>query len=236
MGKLQGKIIVITGGGRGIGLAIAEACGREGARIALMGRHQKILRQAARQISGDATAFVADVKSQTQIEKAFRQIRKSFGHIDVLVNNAGVFTFKPFARTTLADWRSNIETNLTGLFLATRAALPLLSRSKNPQIVNILSVASRKAFANCSAYAASKFGALGLTRVLAQEFRGRNIRVTAIMPGVTDTRMADEFDFKVRRDQIMRPEDVAGAVLSALLSPLGATIDEIVITPSKGNV
>lgn len=236
MPRLQDRVVLVTGGSRGIGLAIARACGDSGARVVIVGRNRQALDKAASQISGDPLALVADVTKPASVERVFGRVRKRFGRIDVLVNSAGVFTYKPFVRTTLADWQRNIETNLTALFLVTRAALPLLARSRGPHIVNILSISSRRAFANCSAYTAAKFGALGLTRVLAQELRSRRVRVTAVLPGPTNTRMIDEFDFPVNRDQIVQPEDVADAVLTAMLAPARATVEEIVITPSKGSL
>ena len=236
MSKLKSKVVVVTGGGRGIGLAIAGACASEEAKVVLVGRHGAVLRQAARQIPHGALAIVADVTRPADVARAFRRVREKFGRVDILVNNAGVFTYKPFVRTTLADWRRNIETNLTSIFLVTRAALPLLRKSKMPHLVNILSVASRDSFANCSAYTASKFGALGLTRVLALELRKHRIRVTAILPGATNTRLVDEFDFPVRRDEIIQPDDVAEAVLGAVLAPVRAIIEEIVLAPSRGSL
>ena len=236
MSKLEGKVVVVTGAGRGIGLAIARACASHGAALALVGRHGAILRNAARQISHGAVAIVADVTRPGDVRRAFLRVKEKFGRVDVLVNNAGVFTYKPFVRTTIEDWRRNIETNLTSIFLTTQAAIPLFRRSKMPHLVNILSVSSRDAFADCSAYTASKFGALGLTRVLALELRKRVIRVTAILPGATNTRMMDEFGFPIHRDEIIQPEDVAQAVVGALLTPRQATVEEIILTPSKGSL
>jgi NAD(P)-dependent dehydrogenase (short-subunit alcohol dehydrogenase family) len=234
MGQLEGKIVLVTGASRGIGLAIARLLGREGAKLVLVARDGKALRRAAELIPGEPLRVVADVTRPADVRRLFASVRRRLKRLDVLVNNAGVFTFKPFVRTTLEDWRANIETNLTSLFLTTQAALPLLARSHAPHLVNILSISSRQAFANCSAYTASKFGALGLTRVLAQELRKRKIRVTAILPGSTSTRLSREFGFPVHRPDLIQPEDVANAVCGALLQPTRTTIEEILLVPSKG--
>ena len=236
MGKLDDKIVVVTGGSRGIGLAIARACGREGAKLVLAARDPKALRRAASQIPGGALAVAADVTRPKAVDRLFRKVREQYGRLDVLVNNAGVFTYKPFVRTTLEDWRKNIETNLTSLFLTTRAALPLFRRSLAPHLVNILSISSLRGFPNCSAYSASKFGALGLTRVLAEELRSRRVRVTAVLPGPTDTRMVVEFDFPVERNGLIQPQDVAEAVVGALLQPPRTTTEQIVLMPFKGRL
>lgn len=236
MAKLDGKVAVVTGANRGIGLAIARACGREGARVGLVGRDRRALERAARELTGSDFIGCVDVTRPRAVSRLFQMIGKRYGRLDILVNNAGVFTYKPFARTTLDDWRKNIETNLTSIFLATREALPLFARSPAPHLVNILSVSSLRGFRNCSAYSAAKFGALGLTRVLAEELRARGIRVTAVFPGPTDTRMAKEFDFPVDRTRLMRPEDVAEAVLAALFQPVRTTVQDIVLMPSKGSL
>ena len=234
-GRLKGKIVAVTGANRGIGLAIARALNAEGASLVLMGRNRRGLEKAAREL-GDARVVVADVTRPRDVERASGEIRRHTPRLDALVNNAGVFTSKPFTRTTLKDWQTNLAANLTSIFLVTRTVLPLLKRGRDAHLINILSVSSRVAFANCSAYTAAKFGALGLTRVLRKELRPLGIRVSAILPGSVNTRMADEFDFPVDRDKLLQPEDVAGAVLAVLVQPRRTTMEEIYLMPSSGAV
>jgi NAD(P)-dependent dehydrogenase (short-subunit alcohol dehydrogenase family) len=234
--KLEGKVILVTGGSRGIGLAIAQRLGNEGARLVLVARKEAALRKAGEQVPGGALVVQADVTQAAQVQRLFKVVGGEMGRLDTLINNAGVFTYKPFVSTSLDDWRSNLETNLTALFLCTRAALPLLRRSRSAHLVNILSVSSLQAFPNCSAYTASKFGALGLTRVLREELRPWKIRVTAILPGSTNTRQTDQFGFPVCRVDLIQPADVAEAVFSALTQPPRTTLEEILLMPSGGSV
>ena len=236
MAKLDGKVVLVTGGSRGIGLAIAQRLGNEGARLVLVARKEAALRKAGEEVPGGALVVKADVTQARQVQRLFRVVGRKMGRLDVLINNAGVFTYKPFLSTSLDDWRSNLETNLTALFLCTRAALPLLRRSPSPHLVNILSISSLHPFANCSAYTASKFGALGLTRVLREELRPLKIRVTAILPGSTNTRQTDQFGFPVSRLDLIQPSDVAEAVFGALALPPRTTLEEILLMPSQGSV
>jgi 3-oxoacyl-[acyl-carrier protein] reductase len=233
MGKLEGKTVLITGASRGIGLAIARALDQEGAKLILVGLHSSPLARAAQQIPGAVMSLAIDVTKPGEVKRLFTAVKRQVRRLDVLINNAGVFTFKPFTKTTLEDWRRNIETNLTSIFLTTQAALPLLKRSQG-DVVNILSVSSRIAFPNCSAYSAAKFGALGLTNVLRRELRAEGIRVMAVLPGMTETRMKNELDFPMRDEDLLQPEDVAAAVVSALVQPRRATAEEIFLMPSGG--
>jgi NAD(P)-dependent dehydrogenase (short-subunit alcohol dehydrogenase family) len=235
MGQLDGKVVLLTGASRGIGLAIAKTLGEQGARLILVARHRGPLEQAAAQVPGALLTLPIDVTKPSDVKRLFATVQKRVHRLDVLINNAGVFTFKPFVRTTLDDWRRNLETNLTSLFLTTQAALPMLRRSHG-DVINILSISSRVSFPNCSAYSASKFGALGLTDVLRKELRALGIRVTAILPGMTNTRMKKEFDSPVAAQDLLQPEDVAAAVRSALEQPRRATVEEIMLLPSGGAI
>jgi NAD(P)-dependent dehydrogenase (short-subunit alcohol dehydrogenase family) len=236
MGKLEGKIVLVTGGSRGIGLAIAQRLGKEGARLVLVARNEAALRRAAKEVPGGALIVRADVTEPRQVERLYKVVGHEMGGLDILINNAGVFTYKPFVSTSLVDWHRNIETNLTALYLCTRGALPLLGRSRSAHLVNILSVSSLHPFVNCSAYTASKFGALGLTRVLREELRPLKIRVTGILPGSTNTRLTDEFGFPICRIDLIQPMDIAEAVLGALTQPPRTTVEEILLMPSQGSV
>lgn len=236
MRGLKARVAVVTGGSRGIGLAIAEALVREGAEVVVVARDRKALSAAKKQLGARASTIAADVAKPGDVERVFRQVNKRYSRLDILVNCAGIFTYKPFSETTLDDWQGNIETNLTSLFLATKAALPLFGRSRCPHLVNILSSSSRHAFENCSAYTAAKFGAMGLTRVLRKELRPQGIRVTAILPGLTDTQMLDAFGFEIPRSRVMQPEDVAEAVIGALRQPARTAVEEVILMPSAGAV
>ena len=226
----------MTGASRGIGLAIAQALVGSGAEVVLVSRNRKALESARKKLGAKASIVAADVSRPEDVNRLFRQVKRWHGRLDILVNCAGIFTYKPFTETTLEDWQRNIETNLSSLFLTAKASLPLLAGSKHPHLVNILSSSSRNAFENCSAYTAAKFGALGLTRVLRKELRLQGIRVTAILPGLTDTVMLNEFDFDVPRERVMQPEDVAAAVISALQQPARTSVEEIYLMPLAGAV
>jgi len=217
-------------------LAIAQRLGNAGARLVLVARKEAALSKAGKEVPGGALVLKADVTQARQVQRVFKVVERHMGQLDILINNAGVFTYKPFVSTSLEDWRSNIDTNLTALFLCSRAALPLLRRSRSPHLLNILSVSSLHPFANCSAYTASKFGALGLTRVLREELRPWKIRVTGILPGSTNTRLTNQFGFPVCRLDLIQPADVAEAVFSALTQPPRTTLEEILLMPSQGSV
>ncbi len=239
MRRLEGKVALVTGASRGIGCAIARALLDEGAHTFLVSRRREAVRKLAaawNAAGGRAEALSADVTREREVYGLIARVKKRSGRLDILINNAGVFTYKPFGKTTLDDWRSNIDTNLTGAFLCTRAALPLLKRKRGGHILNIISVAGREAYENCSAYCASKFGALGLSRVLAEELRPFGIRVTAILPGPVRTKMIQKLPVRVGKGRILEPEDVARTVVEALTQPSRASLEEIVLRPARGSL
>ena len=232
----QEKVAVITGGGSGIGLAMARIFAAGGYSVVITGRDAKRLKKAAANISADkkqVTGIPCDVRDPASVEKLFRQLGKQYPTIDVLINNAGVaHALAPVDQLPVETWKDVIDTNLTGTFLVTRAALPLMRAGGS--IVNNLSVAALQPFAGMSAYNASKFGALGFTHALREDLHKRGIRVVALLPGATDTEIWSQFWPDAPKGKMISPETVAQAVLHAVSAPANTAIEEIRIGPAAG--
>ncbi|NOY78480.1 MAG: SDR family oxidoreductase [Calditrichaeota bacterium] len=234
--RIQNKIVVVTGASEGIGLAVARLFAENGARVVLASRDPEKLKIASAEIQGQSTPITCDVSKPEDVIRLKTAVMETFGTIDILINNAGVTRFKPTWETTLEDWQTILNTNLTGTFLVTRAFLPEFMQKKSGHIVNLVSVAGNTAFPNCSAYCSSKFGQLGFTRVLRQELIPYNVRVTAVLPGATDTAIWNDFEETPDRGRMMRPRDVAEVVWSACNADVRATPEEIVLRPTSGDV
>lgn len=242
--NLQEKVAVITGASRGIGLAIARALAGEGCNLLITGRDRKALQAAGKAVAKAARTrpdtpaaqilvHAADVRDPKSVKELFAVIKRRFGRLDILINNAGIsHAMAEVERLRLDAWREVIETDLTGMFVVTQAALPLMRRGST--IVNNLSMAATHVFAGQSAYCAAKHGALGLTRTLREELRPRGVRVIALLPGATATDIWKQFWPEAPRQRMLRPETVAQAVLDALLLPPESTVEEITLMPTKG--
>jgi NAD(P)-dependent dehydrogenase (short-subunit alcohol dehydrogenase family) len=192
--RLKDKTALVTGGGRGIGRAIALALGREGARVAVLARTLSEVTRVAAEIKEeygtDALSFACDVSDGESVSSAFAQVAKKFGRgIDVLVNNAGIAESAPLLKTDDEMWRRHLGVNLSGTFYCTRAALPAMLAGGWGRIINVASIAGKTGAPYISAYAASKHGVLGLTRSLALEVATKGITVNAICPGYVETDM-----------------------------------------------
>ncbi|HEY7167502.1 MAG TPA: SDR family NAD(P)-dependent oxidoreductase [Candidatus Binatia bacterium] len=191
--KLDGKIALITGGGRGIGKAVAMAYARAGAAVGICARTEKEIEETRSEIvglGGRCEAWACDISDLESVDKLIKQMEKTFARIDVLVNNAGVMT-RPAALTDLEvkKWDYTIAVNLRGTFLVTRAVLPVMIREKSGSIINVSSSIGRSGYANFTAYAASKWGIEGFTQSLAAETRAHQIRVNSIDPGYVATKL-----------------------------------------------
>jgi NAD(P)-dependent dehydrogenase (short-subunit alcohol dehydrogenase family) len=186
--RLEGHHALVTGGGTGIGAAIALALAGEGARLTLVGRRREPLEQVG---CGDFDALVApaDVTDRASVDRAFSLAREAQGPISILVNNAGAAAGVPFAKVSATLWRDMLAVNLDGMFHCCQAALPDLLAAEAGRIVTVASMAGLHGFAYASPYIAAKHGAVGLTRALAAEYAGTKLRVNAVCPGFVDTEM-----------------------------------------------
>jgi NAD(P)-dependent dehydrogenase (short-subunit alcohol dehydrogenase family) len=237
-GRLRDKTALITGANRGIGLAIARARAAEGCNLVLTGRNQSTLNKAAGKLARykiSVLPMVCDVRNPLEVERLFSAAKSRFRRLDILINNAGVaHPNLSVAKLPVDSWMAVIDTNLTGMFLVTRAALPLMKRGA--AIVNNLSIAAKRVFPGSSAYNASKHGALGFTNTLREELRAQGIRVIALLPGATDTAIWNTFWPEAPQKKMMSPKTVAEAVVNALLVPDESTVEELVILPSAGTI
>jgi NAD(P)-dependent dehydrogenase (short-subunit alcohol dehydrogenase family) len=233
---LQGKLALITGATQGIGLALARALAAEGCNVILCARNRTHLTRLKTELSASGTRVTTlscDVSDEASVTAAFKAVRKQFSALDILINCAGIaHAFHPLAEITSKEWNDVLATNLTGTFLVTRAALPLISSGAS--IVNVLSMSSKRAFPNLAAYNASKFGALGFTNTLREELRAQRIRVIAILPGATDTPIWDTLWPDAPRHKMIRPETVASAIVAALKLPPESTVEELDLMPTSG--
>jgi NAD(P)-dependent dehydrogenase (short-subunit alcohol dehydrogenase family) len=235
--RLVGQHALVTGGGTGIGAAIADALEAEGAAVSRLGRRPERL---------GANGVTADVTDRAQVESAFATARARDGPISILVNNAGAAAGVAFAKVTEALWRDMLAVNLDGMFHCCQAALPDLLAAEAGRIVIVASMAGLHGFAYAAPYIAAKHGAVGLTRALAAEYAGTKLRVNAVCPGFVDSDMtvrsiANIRDKTGRSDQearaelarlnpsgrLIAPEEVAEAVLDLLLSERNGEAVEI---------
>ena len=225
MGKLDGKVAVITGGNSGIGLATAKEFKEQGARVVITGRDQQTLDQAVREIGSDVLALRSDTSSLTDIDKLLAAVKEKFGHIDVLFLNAGVGKFAPVEAVTEEMFDSIMDINFKGAYFTIQKALPFLN--DNASIVLNTSIVAHIGMPNSSVYAASKAALITLARTLSAELVGRGIRVNAVSPGPIATPILNRMGLppealeetrnsltdQVPMKRFGRPEEIAKTVL-----------------------
>ena len=235
---LSGRLALITGANRGIGLAIARALAREGCNLIVTGRDQRALvkaRTKLEKLNVQVLAQSCDVRNPDSVDYLFALVRGLHQPLDILINNAGIgHPNRTVGELPYPTWMEVIDTNLNGLFLMTQAALAVMKRGST--IVNNLSIAAERVFPGSAAYNASKHGALGFTDTLREELRPKGIRVIALMPGATDTAIWDTLWPKAPRRKMMSAETVARTVVDALLLPENATVEKVVVMPSSGTL
>jgi NAD(P)-dependent dehydrogenase (short-subunit alcohol dehydrogenase family) len=235
--RLEGRVAIVTGAGRGIGRAIALALAREGARVALAARSHGELATVAHELGqagATAMAMPTDVRQEASVEALVGRILGEWQQVDVLVNAAGVATFAPVTDSKLDDWEQMLAVNLRGAVLACRAVLPAMIARRQGTIISVGSVVTRRALPGSAAYTASKYGLLGFSRVLAEEMRPHGVRVGVISAGATDTPLWDGMPGAPARERMLKPDQVAeAALLMAALGP-NATLEEVSLLPAGG--
>jgi 3-oxoacyl-[acyl-carrier protein] reductase len=227
---LGGKVAVVTGGTRGIGLATARMLVENGAAVVLAARNGEDVKRVADGLGSRALGVPCDVRRPEACEALMARSVEAFGRLDILVNNAGLGVFAPVEEMTLEDWHRQIETNLDGVFYCCRSALPHLKR-KGGWIINIGSLAGKNPFAGGAAYNASKFGLLGFSEALMLEVRHDGVRVCCVMPGSVATEFSG--DASTGAGWKLHPEDVAQVVGDLLAFPARALPSRIEIRPSR---
>ena len=244
---LRDRHAVVTGGGSGIGLAVARQLLAAGARVTLMGRDAARLARAAQDLAPSMPERLqvqaCDVGDEASVQAAFARAVEGLGGVDILVNNAGQVETAPLTRTSLAQFQQMLQVNLTGTFLCSREVLPGMLSARQGRIINVASTAALKGYAYVAAYCAAKHGVLGLTRALAAEVARKGVTVNAVCPGYTETeivqravetiiaktgRTAEEARAELAaanpQGRLIQPEEVALQVLM-LASPLAAGIN-----------
>jgi NAD(P)-dependent dehydrogenase (short-subunit alcohol dehydrogenase family) len=234
----KNRLALITGANRGLGLAISETLARHGCDLVITARDQQSLSAAARKLEKLNVYVLAqpcDVRDPASVDYLFTVIRQLRRPLDFLINNAGIaHPSRNLSDLPYPMWRDVIDTNLTGTFLVTQAALAVMKRGS--VIMNNLSVAAERVFPGSAAYCASKHGALGLTDTLREELRPKGIRVIALLPGATDTDIWSTMWPQAPRKKMMSAATVAQAAVNALLLPPDSVVEKILIRPQAGTL
>ena len=236
MQSLNGKVAVVTGGSKGIGLAIARALVADGVNVAITGRHAPELSTAQRAIEGAGPGAVEtlqmDVRRAADVQSTLDAIASRFGGVDIVVNNAGVGIFTDVASMTAEQWADVIDTNLTGVFLMCHAAIPHLRARGGGFIINISSLAGKNPFVDGAAYCASKAGLNAFSEALMQELRHDNIRVSYVLPGSVATGFSSG-DASKGADWKIAPGEVAEVVVNLLRHDPRSLPSRVELRPSK---
>jgi len=232
MPNLTGKVAIVTGSTKGIGLAIAERLVNEGSSVVVSARTEADVQQTAERLGKPAIGIPCDVSDPDQCRRLVDEAVERLGRLDVLVNNAGFGIFKPIGELTVEEWRRQIDVNLGGVFYCSKAALPHLSATGDGFIVNIGSLAGRNPFSGGTGYNASKFGLVGMTEAMMLDVRYQDVRVCLVMPGSVNTHFRDR-EQAAERTWRLQADDCALAVMQMLEYPTGAHVSRVEMRPAQ---
>ena len=236
MNGLIGKIALVTGGGQGLGAAICRMLGEAGAIAVVADIREVSAENVAMEIQADggkAMALRLDVCDDYQAEIAIQQVMQQYGRVDILINNAGTDVTLPVDELAIADWDKVLAVNLRAPFILSKLVLPVMKQRRQGHIVNIASTASKRAWANASAYHASKWGLLGFSHALHVEARPYQVKVTAVIAGGMQTPfILDRFP-DTPLDKLQDPKNVADTIRYVLCQPLETVIPEVTILPMQ---
>ena len=232
--QLKNKIALITGASSGIGKETAKLFAKEGAIVILTARHFDKLKIVENEIiknNGKAESFAMDTTNREQIKNTIKNIIKKYKKIDILVNNAGIATWNSIENVTYKEFDDQININLTGSFNCIKEIALYMVKEKSGSIINIIASTVKKTRAERVAYAASKYGQLGLSNAVHEDLKSKGISVVAVIPGKTDTPIHDSYISKddPQREKMLKPEEVAEVVLKAALIPAEKDVKELVI-------
>jgi len=232
MPNLTGKVAIVTGSTKGIGLAIAERMINDGISVVVSSRTESDVASVVERLGDHAFGIVCDVADAKACQRLVDETVERFERLDVLVNNAGLGIFKPISEMTVEEWRLQIDVNLGGVFYCSKAALSHLIASGDGYIINIGSLAGRNTFANGTGYNASKFGLLGMSEAMMLDVRYDDVRVSIVMPGSVNTPFSDHA-ISPQRGWKLEADDCALAVMQLLEYPREAHVSRIEMRPAQ---
>lgn len=237
MKSLEGKIALVTGAGQGLGAAICRILSADGATVVLTDIKPEGLEKTAGEIGGDSDcvteSFVMDVTDERDVGEVVQAVVDKYGRLDIIINNAGIDYTKSIEDMTLEEWDRVINVNLRGPFVVSKTAFPYLKKRGSGHIVNIVSTAAKRTWANASAYHASKWGLLGLSHALHVEARKENIKVTAVIAGGMRTPFIMERFPETDPGLLQDPKNVADTVRYVLSQPPETVIPEVMVIPMR---
>ena len=236
MSPLTGKVALVTGGSRGIGLATARALLTQGGSVANTATDKARLEAAAKELAKDAASsrvlpIAANVRTYAEAEMAVAKTAAQFGGLDILINNAGVGVFRPVSEMTVDEWHRIMDTNVSGVFYCCHSALPHLKTRGGGWIINISSLASKNAFVNGAAYCASKSALNAFSEALMQEVRYDGIRVAYVLPGSVNTGFGGLSNTK--SEWALQPDDVAEVIVDLIAHPSRSLPSRVEIRPAQ---